>query len=151
MQTMELSNEKCRIHGQRYCPEPGCCTSLVAKPVAVPVDVPNGSSIEDSLVGRSTVASTTVLSMSPPLVVHPIGTTTVSTSVPDVQKTESGEHPLVAASTAYAEAIETHHKAVAFLRDCEKRLEFAKGEVAEALQVTNKAFEKVRHLVGEQR
>jgi hypothetical protein len=60
MQTVELSNEKCRIHQQRYCPEPGCCTSLIAKP-GVSVVVPTGSSsIEDTLVGRPPVAKPVV-------------------------------------------------------------------------------------------
>jgi exonuclease VII small subunit len=58
---------------------------------------------------------------------------------------------LVAASTDYANAVEVHRKAIEFFRDCEKRLEFAQGEVAEALQVKNKAFETIRNLVGEQR
>jgi exonuclease VII small subunit len=55
----------------------------------------------------------------------------------------------VTASLEYAKASEVYRKAIEFVRDCEKRLEFAKGEVADALQAKPNAFENVRSLIGE--
>ena len=144
---MELSNEKCRTHGQRYCSESGCCISLVAAAPGTPVSTPND--FEDSLVGRPQVAK-------PAISPQPVSASTLapvqsvrSQPVDQPQKVEPDSHPLVTASLEYAKASEVYRKATEFVRDCEKRLEFAKGEVLEASEAKSQAFERVKALIGE--
>ena len=58
MQTVQLSNEKCARHSQRYCPEPGCFTPLVPN-TSQPAQSPKPG-FEDQLVGRTEQSTTSV-------------------------------------------------------------------------------------------
>src|SRR5258708_5210097 len=117
MKTMELSNEKCRAHGQRYCSESGCCISLIAAAPVTPVLV--SSDFEDSLVGRPTAQSAPTASPSSPVAISaqtPPSTTVSNTPVND----------LVRATEAFAASVEAMNAALNLVKELEKRLAFTR-------------------------
>jgi hypothetical protein len=160
MKTMELSNEKCRAHGQRYCSESGCCISLVAAVPGTPVSAPND--FEDSLVGRQQVSSPAPakLTASEPLTIPiptptipiptptiPIPTPTISAPTSEPSKLDDSPAALVKASQTYADAVTASEKAVSTVADLQKRLEFARENAADAVNEKDKALQQIKILI----
>jgi hypothetical protein len=141
MQTMQLSNEKCARHSQRYCPEPSCCTSLVTN-TNQPAQSPTPG-FEDQLVGR-TEQPTTLIPKVQAEKPQPAEMPTQAAQAPESQATA-----LVKASQTYAESVAAADKAVAVVADLERRLEFARENAADAIKAKDEAFQRIRNLVGE--
>ena len=146
MQTVQLSNEKCARHSQRYCPEPGCYTPLVPNQTAQPPESKPG--LEDQLVGRTEQSAKLFAS------VRPQATALVQASEPPKSEQvkvvqESSAIALVEASKAYAETVSAVEKALAVVSDLERRLEFCRENAAETIKAKDEAFQRVKSLVGE--
>jgi hypothetical protein len=133
---MQLSNENCARHSQRYCSEPGCYTPLVPNQTA---QFPKPG-FEDQLVGRTEQSPTSV-----PKVQAEKPQPAETQKAPESQATA-----LVQASQAYADAVAAAEKAASVVADLEKRLEFARDNAMEAVNEKDKALQQIKILIGEQ-
>jgi hypothetical protein len=143
MQTVQLSNEKCARHSQRYCPEPGCCTSLVRN-TNRPVQSPK-SGFEDKLVGRTEQSPTLVPKVQAE---KPQQAEVPTQAAPAPQAPESQATALVQASKAYADAVAASEKAVSVVADLERRLKFARENAVEAINAKDESLKRIKSLIG---
>lgn len=137
MQTVQLSNEKCARHSQRYCPEPGCYTPLVPN-TNQPAQSPKPG-FEDQLVGRTEQSPTLV-----PKVQAEKQQPAETQKAPESQATA-----LVEASKAYADAVVASEKAISVVADLERRLEFARENAVEAINAKGESLKRIKILIGE--
>jgi len=145
MQTVQLSNEKCARHSQRYCSEPGCCTSL-APNTNQPAQSPTPG-FEDQLVGRTEQSPTLVPKVQ---VEKPQPAEMPTQTAPAPQVPESQATALVKASQTYADAVAAAEKAVSTVADLERRLEFARENAVEAINAKDESLKRIKILIGEQ-
>ncbi len=143
MQTIQLSNEKCARHSQRYCPEPGCYTPL-APNTNQPAQSPKPG-FEDQLVGRAEQSPTLV-----PKVQAEKPQPAETQTPPAPQAPESQATALVEASKAYANAVAEAEKAVSVVADLERRLEFSRENAVEAINAKEESLKRIKILIGEQ-
>jgi len=143
MQTVQLSNEKCARHSQRYCPEPGCYTPLIPNTNRTAQFPEPG--FEDQLVGRTEQSPTLV-----PRVQAEKPQPAETQKAPVPQAAESQATALVQASKAYADAVSTAEKAISIVADLEKRLEFARENAVEAINAKGESLKRIKILIGEQ-
>jgi hypothetical protein len=147
-QRFEVSNEPCFKHKERYCyqcAKPGSETSAQASSAL------NGSSIEDSLVGRPTVSTTVPTTPAPTLVKTTATPAATSTQMPPLKTmSDTPVNELVRATEAFAASVEVMNMALNLVKELEKRLAFAREETDDAVRTRDAALEKVRSLVGEQ-
>ncbi len=139
MQTVQLSNEKCARHSQRYCPEPGCYIPLVPNQTT---QFPEAG-FEDQLIGR-TEQSPTLLPKTQAAKPQPAETQTP----PPPQAAESQATALVQASQAYADAVAAAEKAVAVVADLDRRLEFARENAVETINAKDESLKRIKLLIG---
>ena len=136
MQTVQLSNEKCARHSQRYCPEPGCYTPLIPN-TNQPAQSPKPG-FEDQLVGRTEQSPTSV-----PKVQAEKPQQAETQKAPESQATA-----LVQASRVYADAVTAAEKAVSVVADLERRLEFARENAEEAINAKDESLKRIKLLIG---
>jgi hypothetical protein len=145
MQTVQLSNEKCARHSQRYCPEPGCYTPLIPN-TNQPAQSPKPG-FEDQLIGRTEQSPTLVPKVQAEKQQR---AETATQAAPARQAPESQATALVEASKSYAGAVAEAEKAVSIVADLEKRLEFARENAVEAINAKDGSLKRIKILIGEQ-
>jgi hypothetical protein len=143
MQTVQLSNEKCARHSQRYCPEPGCYTPLVPN-TNQPAQSPKPG-FEDQLIGRTEQSPTLV-----PKIQAEKPQPAETQKAPAPQAPESQATALVKASQTYADAVVAAEKAISVVADLERRLEFARENATETINEKDEALQQIKILIGEQ-
>jgi hypothetical protein len=142
MQTVQLSNEKCARHSQRYCPEPGCYTPLVPNTNQPAQSLTPG--FEDQLVGRTEQSPTLVPKVQAE---KPQPAEMLTQAAPAPQAPESQATALVQASKAYADAVAAAEKAVGVVADLEKRLEFARENAVGAINAKDESLKRIKLLI----
>lgn len=134
--------QKCAAYNSRHCYE--------CYPASGPAPTQTVGSVEDALVGRTSVPVAPASSTPSPVSVSLTEPRSAPSQVQQsVQEAESPTMALVHASHDYAKAVAAMEKAVRLVADLEKRLEFAKEDARETITARDKALEVVRQLVGE--